>query len=70
MDVAENRDFTSLSHEMEMPMAEIARHMGDVDQASLTQFKKWSQRIKIHRFHQRSSGTHCEKNDFFARNGR
>jgi GTP-sensing pleiotropic transcriptional regulator CodY len=27
-DVAENRDFISLSHEMEIPMAEIARHVG------------------------------------------
>jgi len=52
-DVAENRDFISLSHEMEMPMAEIARHVGYVDQLSLRQFKRWSQRIKIHRFHQR-----------------
>ena len=28
-DVAENRDFASLSHETEIPMAEIARHVGD-----------------------------------------
>ena len=34
-DVAEKRDFTSLSHEMEIPMAEIARHVGGVDQLSL-----------------------------------
>jgi hypothetical protein len=27
-DVDENRDFISLSHEMEIPMAEIARHVG------------------------------------------
>jgi hypothetical protein len=27
-DVAENRDFISLSHEMEIPMAEIAGHVG------------------------------------------
>jgi predicted regulator of amino acid metabolism with ACT domain len=27
-DVDENRDFISLSHEMEVPMAEIARHVG------------------------------------------
>jgi hypothetical protein len=44
-DVAENRDFISLSHEMEIPMAEIARHVGDVDQLSLRQFEKWSQQI-------------------------
>jgi hypothetical protein len=34
-DVAENRDFISLSHEMEIPMAEIARNgqnPGDVDE--------------------------------------
>jgi len=29
-DVAENRDFASLSHETEIPMAEIARHVGDM----------------------------------------
>jgi len=27
VDVAENRDFTFLIHEMEIPMAEIARHV-------------------------------------------
>jgi hypothetical protein len=45
-DVAENRDFTSLSHEMGIPIAEIARHQdtwGYVDQLSLRQFKKWQQ---------------------------
>ena len=46
-DVAENRDFISLSHEMEIPMAEIARHVGYVDQLSLRQFKRWNQRIRF-----------------------
>ena len=46
-DVAENRDFISLSHEMEIPMAEIARHVGYVDQLSLRQFEKWSQQIRF-----------------------
>jgi hypothetical protein len=32
---------------MEIPMAEIARHVGDVDQLSLRQFKKWSQQIRL-----------------------
>jgi hypothetical protein len=46
-DVAENRDFISLSHEMEIPMAEIARNVGYVDQLSLRQFKRWNQRIRF-----------------------
>jgi len=43
--VAENRDFASLSQEIEIPMAEIARHVGYVDELSLRHFKKWTQQI-------------------------
>jgi len=32
---------------MEIPMAEIARYVGYVDQLSLTQFKRWNQRIRF-----------------------
>jgi hypothetical protein len=32
---------------MEIPMAEIARHVGYVDQLSLRQFKRWNQRIRF-----------------------
>jgi len=39
-------------------MAEIARNVGYVDQLSLRQFKRRSQRIKIHRFHQRPPQLH------------
>ena len=46
-DVAEIRDLISLNHEMEIPMAEIAKHAGDVDQLSLRQFKKSSQQIRF-----------------------
>jgi hypothetical protein len=39
-DVAENRDFTSLSHEMEIPMAEIARHVGGCGSAVVKAIQK------------------------------
>jgi hypothetical protein len=32
---------------MEIPMAEIARNVGYVDQLSLRQFKRWNQRIRF-----------------------
>ena len=39
-DVAENRDFISLSHEMEIPMAEIARHVGVCGSAVIKAIQK------------------------------
>ena len=39
-DVAENRDFISLSDEMEIPMAEIARHVGVCGSAVIKAIQK------------------------------
>ena len=49
---------------MEIPMAEIARNVGYVDQLSLRQFKRRSQRIKIHRFHQRPPQLHSSSLEY------
>lgn len=39
-DVAENRNFISLSHAMQIPMAEIARHVGGCGSAFVKAIQK------------------------------